>query len=112
MGSSQMTARTLDIAILEAIQAHADRYTHGIVSMEAALSALGVVTADFLAQIRDQRQCSERKFALFPALPSPPALSGCSSLQIPQQVNELRPPDPMRSGHGRKRPNQSGRSRK
>ena len=63
-----MTARTLDIAILEAIQAHAYRYTHGIVSMEAALSALGVVTADFLAQIRDQRQCSERKFALFSSI--------------------------------------------
>jgi hypothetical protein len=63
-----MTARTLDIAILEAIQAHADRYTHGVVSMEAVLSALGVVSADFLAQIRDQRQCSERKFALFSSI--------------------------------------------
>jgi hypothetical protein len=60
-----MIARTLDIAILEAIQAHADRYTHGVVSMEAVLSALGVVSADFLAQIGDQRQCSERKYALF-----------------------------------------------
>jgi len=47
-----MTARNLSIAILEAIQAHADRHHGGRRDLGRTLSALSDLASGFLAELR------------------------------------------------------------
>ena len=53
-----MISYRLDIALQEAIQAHADQHKHGILEMEKILAALGELTASYLAEVPggNQRQ--------------------------------------------------------
>jgi hypothetical protein len=51
-----MTARNLSIAIMEAIQAHADRHHGGKRDLDRTLSALGDLASGFLAELRTQAE--------------------------------------------------------
>jgi hypothetical protein len=46
-----MISRNLTAAILEAIQAHADRYNRGKMDLDRTLSALGEVASGLLAEL-------------------------------------------------------------
>jgi hypothetical protein len=50
-GGLQMIARSLAVAIAEAIQAHAEQHHRGKMDMNRTLSALGDVTSGFLAEL-------------------------------------------------------------
>jgi hypothetical protein len=51
-----MISRKLSIAIIEAIQQHADRNCGGKIDLREALAALGDVASDLLADITDHNE--------------------------------------------------------
>lgn len=51
-----MISRQLHVAIQEAIQEHADKHHGGVLDMERILSALGEVSAAYLAELPDTKQ--------------------------------------------------------
>jgi hypothetical protein len=54
-----MIAPKLQTAIREAIQAHADRYSHGKIDLDRTMAALGEVSSDLVAEIPDPLQACQ-----------------------------------------------------
>jgi hypothetical protein len=63
-----MTARKLSIAIMEAIQAHADRHHGGKRDLDRTLSALGDVASSLLAELRTEAEIRTHYRALMKAI--------------------------------------------
>jgi hypothetical protein len=63
-----MTARNLSIAIMEAIQAHADRHHGGKRDLDRTLSALGDVASTVLAELRTEAEIPAHYGALVKAI--------------------------------------------